>query len=446
MTTPESVHPTILAMQQQARPAHPDILDADWLRDLVLQAGADDVGFVAVDDPLLAGHVDDLAVVLPRARSLVSFVVRMNRDPIRAVARSVANLEFHQATDETTAIARAIVRALEDRGVRAVNTSPGFPMEMDRWPDGKIWLVAHKPVAEAAGLGKMGIHRNVIHPRFGNFILLATIAVEATISSLSQPIAYNPCLDCKLCVAACPTGAIKPDGGFDFLACYTHNYREFMVGFTEWTETVAGSGSVDAYRERYSDSETASQWQSLAMGPNYKAAYCMAVCPAGEEVIRPFLEDRAGFVETMVRPLQRKEEIIYVLPDSDAEAYVAKRFPHKRVKRVGSAPRPHSIPGLLRGLKMVFQPGRAKGLTATLHLIVTGAETATASLQIADGTLTIHHALVGSPDVTLRADARTLLRCLGRKKGFVWAFARGRLRVSGSLKRFKAIGGVFATG
>ena len=48
----------------------------------------------------------------------------------------------------------------------------GFPMEMDRFP-GKTWVVSHKPVAVAAGLGQMGIHRNVIHPKFGNFILLA---------------------------------------------------------------------------------------------------------------------------------------------------------------------------------------------------------------------------------------------------------------------------------
>jgi hypothetical protein len=45
-----------------------------------------------------------------------------------------------------------------------------------RWPafPGKIWVVSHKPLAVAAGLGHMGIHRNVIHPKFGNFILLGT--------------------------------------------------------------------------------------------------------------------------------------------------------------------------------------------------------------------------------------------------------------------------------
>jgi epoxyqueuosine reductase QueG len=118
-------------------------------------------------------------------------------------------------------------------------------MEADRWPQ-KMWVVSHKPVAVAAGLGHMGIHRNVIHPRFGNFILLGTILLDVAVTEESKPLDYNPCLTCKLCVAACPTGAIASDGHFDFSACYTHNYREFMGGFVNWTHTVAASGSVTA--------------------------------------------------------------------------------------------------------------------------------------------------------------------------------------------------------
>jgi formate hydrogenlyase subunit 6/NADH:ubiquinone oxidoreductase subunit I len=85
----------------------------------------------------------------------------------------------------------------------------------------------------------MGIHRNVIHPRFGNFILLGTVPIGAEATTYDQPISYNPCLECKLCAAACPVGAIAPDGHFNFSACYTHNYREFMGGFTDWVEQIA---------------------------------------------------------------------------------------------------------------------------------------------------------------------------------------------------------------
>ena len=141
-------------------------------------------------------------------------------------------------------------------------------------------------------------------------------------------------------MAACPVGAIGADGHFDFSACYTHNYREFLGGFGDWVEQVADSKDALDYRRRVSDSETASIWQSLGFGPNYKAAYCMAVCPAGEDVIGPFLDDRKGFLKEVVNPLQEKEETLYVVPGSDAEAHAAKRFPHKRTKPVGNGLRP----------------------------------------------------------------------------------------------------------
>jgi Fe-S-cluster-containing hydrogenase component 2 len=215
----------------------------------------------------------------------------MNREPVRSPARSVANLEFHHTGERTNEVARSIVDALDAAGHRAVNATMGFQMEMDRF-QGKIWVVFHKPVAVAAGLGQVGIHRNVIHPKFGNFILLGTIRVGADISEEGSRLDYNPCLECKLCVAACPVGAIGADGYFVFSACYTHNYREFMGGFVDWVENIAESRNAIDYRSRVSDSETASMWQSVGFGPNYKAAYCTAVCPAGEDVIGPFPEDR----------------------------------------------------------------------------------------------------------------------------------------------------------
>jgi hypothetical protein len=75
-------------------------------------------------------------------------------------------------------------------------------------------------------------------------------------------------------------------------------------------------------------------WQSLSFKANYKAAYCMAVCPAGEDVLGPYLEDRKGFMRDVLRPLQDKEETIYVTPGSPAGSHVERRFPNKTVKEV----------------------------------------------------------------------------------------------------------------
>ena len=439
-------HPTVKLFEQKAagRPAKTQrkTLDADQLREICREAGADDVGFVEIERAEIADQRDDIIRYFPHTKTLISFVCRMNREPIRSTARSVANLEFHHTGDHVNEVSGRIVSALEKRGIRAINPSMGFPMEMDRFP-GKIWVVSHKTVAVAAGLGRMGIHRNVIHPKFGNFILLGTVLTEAEVSQHTQPIDYNPCLECKLCVAACPTGAISPDGDFNFSACYTHNYREFMEGFTNWVEQVADSKDARQYRRKVSDAESASMWQSLSFGANYKAAYCMAVCPAGEDVIAPFLTERKQYLDDVVRPLQRKAETVYVIPGSDAEAYVSRRFPHKRAKKVSGSLRPTSIERFLDGLRLVFQRDQAEGLDATYHFTFTGDEEREATVVVRDKTLQVDEGHVGKADLRVTADARTWLGFLRKEQNLVWALATRRIRMKGSPRLLLAFGKCF---
>jgi len=434
-------HPTVVAVRARPPRDVPGRVSARWLREVCLAAGADDVGFVAIDRDEIDADRAGILATFPATKTLVSIVCRMNREPVRNPARSIANLEFHHTGDHVNDAAREIVRVLEDDGIRAMNAPMGFPMEATRFP-GKIWVVSHKPVAVAAGLGQMGIHRNVIHPRFGSFILLGTVLLAADVDEESRPVAYDPCVSCKLCVAACPVGAIKADGRFDAASCLTHNYREFMNGFTDWVEMVADSRDAKDYRRRVSDQESVSMWQSLSFGANYKAAYCLAVCPAGEDVIAPFLDDRGGFVAEFVKPLQQKEEIIYVVADSDAEAHVSRAFPHKTPKRVTGL-RPSTIHGFLDGMKIVFQSGKAKGIDAVYHLVFTGAETAEATVTIRGQTLDVQPGLVGKADCTIRADAATWLGFLRKERSIVWAILRGKVRVSGGLSRLKDFGRCF---
>jgi hypothetical protein len=133
--------------------ARPPVLQAAWLRQLCLDAGADDVGFVEIERPALADERPHIERAFPRTRSLISIVMRMNRENIRNPARSLANKEFHHAGDETELVSRKIVAALERAGIRALYPPVGFPMEADRWMTERMWVVSHKPVAVAAGLG-----------------------------------------------------------------------------------------------------------------------------------------------------------------------------------------------------------------------------------------------------------------------------------------------------
>jgi epoxyqueuosine reductase QueG len=185
-------HPTVKAFHAKGASAVASVpLDADRLRELCRETGADDVGLVKIDVPMLDHERQDILRFFPATKTLVSFVCRMNREPIRSPNRSVANLESHETGDRVHEVGHKIVVAMEREGVRAINTSAAFPMEMDR-VSGKGWSVSHKPVAVAAGLGTMGLHRCVIHPKFGDYILLGTVLLAAEASDYDRPLDYYP--------------------------------------------------------------------------------------------------------------------------------------------------------------------------------------------------------------------------------------------------------------
>jgi hypothetical protein len=216
-----------------------------------------------------------------------------------------------------------------------------------------------------------------------------------------------------------------------------------MGGFTDWVEQIADSKNALDYRKRVADTESASMWQSLSFGANYKAAYCLAVCPAGEDVIGPYLTDKTGHLRETVRPLQEKEETVYVVAGSDAEDHVARRFPQKKVKRVGNGLRPRSIQRFLAGLRLTFQAGKAAGLQAVYHFTFTGKEEKQATVSIRDGTLQVQEGHQGEADLGVTADSETWLGFLAKERSLLWALLRRRIRIKGSPKLLVAFGKCF---
>ena len=400
-------HPDVTRWRAEGESPKGHSLTSESLRALMLDCGADDCGFVAVSDPAVADQQAWISALLPNAKTLISFVCRMNRDTVRTSVRSVANEEFHQTYDDVNHVARRAVRRLEAMGIGAVNPAAAFPMEAQAYPAG-MRVISHKPIAEAAGLGRMGLHRNVIHPRFGSFILLGTIVIDRSLDEVSAPLDYAPCLDCKLCVAACPVEAIGMDGSFNFSACYTHNYREFMGGFVDWVHEVVEAKDADDYDARVTPGESVSMWQSLSFKPGYKAAYCLSVCPAGSDVLGPYMEDKVEYRKRILDPLLAKPETIYVLKNSDAEESVPKRLKTKVVQLVD-----YNIPSdnpfsFLFGLTLTFQRRRARGLDATLALTVRGHGPLHATVRVRNSRVEVDFKASETSDAALALDWPTL--------------------------------------
>jgi hypothetical protein len=76
-------HPTVKQFREREAagdlPERPQTLDSAWLRQVCLEAGADDVGFVEAGRAEIADQRSEILAVFPKTKTLVSFVLRMNR-------------------------------------------------------------------------------------------------------------------------------------------------------------------------------------------------------------------------------------------------------------------------------------------------------------------------------------------------------------------------------
>jgi len=191
------------------------------------------------------------------------------------------------------------------------------------------------------------------------------------------------------------------------------------------------------------DAETASVWQSLVRGGIYRCVYCLAVCPAGEDVIGSFLTDKRAYLDAVIRPLRKKEETVYVVPGSDAEAHVVRRFPWKPAKRVGNGLRPRSIAAFLNALPLVFQREHSAGLDATYHFTFTVEEECQATVVIRDKTVRVSRGHGGTAGLRVTADSKWWLGFVTKDRNLLWGLVRRKLRLKGNPKLLATFGKCF---
>jgi putative sterol carrier protein/Fe-S-cluster-containing hydrogenase component 2 len=432
---------------------------------LLERLGIDDVGVISIDHPAIAHEADEIRYVYPHCRSLIVMIGEENQAAMQSRYLPTANHELYQCEERLFAWGHEVIRHLRTLGAAGLTTTIGWPQEVSqRWAD-KLWPLSHKLVAQAAGLGVVGTSRNFLHHKYGAYCLIDTVLTNLEFApeeyaESERPIDWNPCVECNLCVASCPTDAIRADGEFDFFACYNHTYRDSIPGFLDLVRDLS-EAKPRRFEHRWSDSEIAALWQSLAFRVEYRCFNCVATCPA--EIDAAFHADRTvrgEYLKDTLRPLthtRRNVEQRFVIDTPSAReqhgiAPGSYRTPVdvSRPGRNGAIRlvqlqriRVSNIDTMMRMMPYYFRPEEAGSLDFTCQFDFSGPGGGRWVLRVAEERCNVAPATAAAPDLTVRCDASLFLAIHRGEASALGALLLGKIRLAGRRRLFLAFPRIF---
>ena len=223
-----------------------DEVDADslteQLKEELYRQGAD-----------LAG-VGDLTALPENSRGKLPFGISIAVKFPKDVVSGIVDLptreyydQYNKVNGTLSQIASHAVTTLKDLGYQAT-TRTGLPQ---------------KTVATRAGVGWIGKSNLLVTEQYGSMIRLAAVLTDAPLTA-AEPINESKCGDCRLCVDACPAGAltgkqwdttVSRDEILDTSACSAMAVSRSIQGFGVPIELCGKCFAVCKYTQQYINSE-----------------------------------------------------------------------------------------------------------------------------------------------------------------------------------------------
>jgi epoxyqueuosine reductase len=161
-------------------------------------------------DATYARRATDPQTLLPAARSVICIAVPYASPP----AREEAPLCGRVSNYAWSADYHGRVRDLLELVAGEIDSAAGRPVTAiacDTRP------LAERALAAAAGLGWVGKHTNLISPSLGSFVFLGEVVTTLELPP-DAPLRKS-CGECRRCVDACPTQALRGDYTIDATRC-----------------------------------------------------------------------------------------------------------------------------------------------------------------------------------------------------------------------------------
>lgn len=151
----------------------------------------------------------DPSLLFEQARSVIVCGVSYNRLPsVGEVSSRIAT--YAHTVDYHITIKQQLFRLFD------------YLKELDPQASGRVFTdtapISEKSWAVEAGLGWIGRHSLLVHPRLGSFLLLGEIVTTVQLDP-DETKMRDGCGNCRRCVEACPTQAILVDRKIDAGKC-----------------------------------------------------------------------------------------------------------------------------------------------------------------------------------------------------------------------------------
>ncbi len=248
------------------------------IRDFVLRMDVDDVGFASVSDynSPRSPQVDSL---MPGARSIIVLAYReltTCESPNMRIAMNgrLDVMEFSRSCSYK--LARFIEKEFN---ARAMTVGVSYPIAMDKKTGGSVAELSLRHAAVAAGLGVIGRHNLVLHPDLGTRVIFTAVICDLELDS-DPAVTEELCIDCDICIEACPVGALDGEGFTNVNKCLSCS-QPWGIGGSIGFWSKFADAAPEQQKQMFIDPHYWRLYQAQGMGFQYNCFKCMSSCPVG---------------------------------------------------------------------------------------------------------------------------------------------------------------------